>query len=149
MAQHRPNLLFDILPCGDFCHGLQTSQVAICGKREAPDTLPPATAERSVTGRRMRRLQRAAFLHSVQVDHGIERLSRIRDHVEGPVPYAGESLPTFLNRINDELTARLHEKRARPDGRRQIMGDRDQANLVCDLLNRGDYASAHENAALV
>jgi hypothetical protein len=54
-----------------------------------------------VTGRRVRQVQRPAFLHSVQVDHGIERLSGIRDHVEGPVPDAGESLPTFLNRAND------------------------------------------------
>jgi uncharacterized protein (TIGR03083 family) len=31
----------------------------------------------------------------------LRRLSRTRDHVEGPVPDAGESLPTFLNRAND------------------------------------------------
>jgi len=31
----------------------------------------------------------------------LRRLSRSRDHVEGPVPKVGESLPTFLNRAND------------------------------------------------
>jgi uncharacterized protein (TIGR03083 family) len=31
----------------------------------------------------------------------LRRLSRSRDHVKGPVPDAGESLPTFLNRAND------------------------------------------------
>ena len=31
----------------------------------------------------------------------LRRLSRTRDHVQGPVPDAGESLPTFLNRAND------------------------------------------------
>jgi uncharacterized protein (TIGR03083 family) len=31
----------------------------------------------------------------------LRRLSRSRDHVVGPVPDAGESLPTFLNRAND------------------------------------------------
>jgi uncharacterized protein (TIGR03083 family) len=31
----------------------------------------------------------------------LRRLSRSRDHVGGPVPDAGESLPTFLNRAND------------------------------------------------
>ena len=47
-----------------------------CGLTEAPSTLPPATVERPATGRRVRQVQRAAVLHSVQVDHGIERLSR-------------------------------------------------------------------------
>jgi uncharacterized protein (TIGR03083 family) len=31
----------------------------------------------------------------------LRRLSRSRDHIEGSVPGAGESLPTFLNRAND------------------------------------------------
>jgi uncharacterized protein (TIGR03083 family) len=31
----------------------------------------------------------------------LRRLSRSRDHVEGPVPGAGEPLPVFLNRAND------------------------------------------------
>src|SRR5829696_3754730 len=31
----------------------------------------------------------------------LRRLSRSRDHVVGPVPDAGDALPTFLNRAND------------------------------------------------
>ena len=95
-----PNLQFDIFPAVTFVTAPTRHRLRSCGLTEAPSTLRPATVERPVTGRQVRQVQRAAFLHSVQVDHGIERLSRIRDHVEGPVPDARESLPTFLNRIN-------------------------------------------------
>ena len=73
----------------EFRHGSQTPQVAILRAEGSSGHLPLATAERPVKGRRMRRVQRMAFLHSVQVDHGIERLSRTRDDVQGSVPDAG------------------------------------------------------------
>jgi hypothetical protein len=95
-----PNLQFDIFPAMTFVMAPTRHRLRSCGLTEAPSTLRPATVERPVTGRRVRQVQRAAFLHSVQVDHGIERLSRIRDHVDGPVPDAGEPLSPFLNRIN-------------------------------------------------
>jgi uncharacterized protein (TIGR03083 family) len=53
----------------------------------AADTVCPGWSVRDVA---------AHLLHD-----DLRRLSRTRDHVEGPVPKAGESLPTFLNRSND------------------------------------------------
>ena len=79
------SLQFDILHRVTSVTALRRHRLRSCGLEEAPGLLPPATVESPVTGRRVRQVQRAAFLHSVQVDHGIERLSRIRDHVEGPV----------------------------------------------------------------
>jgi hypothetical protein len=60
----------------------------------------------------MRQVQRAAVLRFIQVDHGIERLSRIRDHVEGPVPYAGELLPA-LPEPNQQTNSRPDWMKAR------------------------------------
>jgi uncharacterized protein (TIGR03083 family) len=53
----------------------------------AVDTVCPGWSVRDVA---------AHLLHD-----DLRRLSRSRDHVDGPVPNAGESLPTFLNRAND------------------------------------------------
>jgi uncharacterized protein (TIGR03083 family) len=53
----------------------------------AADTVCPGWSVRDVA---------AHLLHD-----DLRRLSRSRDHVQGPVPDAGESLPTFLNRTND------------------------------------------------
>jgi uncharacterized protein (TIGR03083 family) len=53
----------------------------------AADTVCPGWSVRDVAAHR--------------VHDDLRRLSRSRDHVQGAVPDAGESLPTFLNRAND------------------------------------------------
>jgi len=64
-----------------FVTALRRHRLRSCGLTEAPGTLPLTTAERSVTERRVRQVQRAAFLHSVQVDHGIEKVREERVNV--------------------------------------------------------------------